>query len=62
MSNSTPTKRRDAAEARQRTYLGTPCHRGHGGLRYTATGNCVECSRYQARERYAEISKLLRGD
>lgn len=29
-------------------YVGKPCRHGHAGLRYRASGNCVECSRSAA--------------
>ena len=25
-------------------YQGTPCKHGHGGLRYSSTGRCVDCN------------------
>lgn len=40
------TPRQLAAEAGEPTYLGgSVCSRGHSGPRYTANGNCVECTR-----------------
>ena len=33
------------------TYQGNPCKRGHSGMRYVSTGNCVECAIYRAHGR-----------
>jgi len=42
----TVISRTDAAAAGARFfYTGRPCTRGHDCLRYTSTGNCVECHR-----------------
>lgn len=38
-----------AKAAGLKTYNGTPCHRGHGALRLTINGTCVECSRQSSR-------------
>ena len=33
------------------TYQGTPCQRGHSGLRYECDGRCIECARERVRGR-----------
>ena len=44
---------RDAARANgERTYVGSRCKRGHDGLRYTGTTNCVACQRERDRIRW----------
>ena len=35
------------------TYVGSPCVKGHGSIRRTAGGACVECCRASQRARYA---------
>lgn len=38
--------RNEAILAGLKTYhTGRPCHKGHDALRYTSTGNCVECNK-----------------
>ena len=48
------TKAREAkAKAQGRSdgkYQGTPCKRGHSGLRYVLDGSCVACERQRRRE------------
>lgn len=34
------------------TYQGTPCKRGHAGIRRVRGGDCVECNNIRARERW----------
>jgi hypothetical protein len=29
----------------EKTYVGKPCKRGHDGLRWRASGACIECQR-----------------
>ena len=31
------------------TYIGDQCKRGHGGIKYTSDGRCVECSNDQSK-------------
>ena len=40
--------RKEAKEAGSKRYYGKPCKYGHGTVRYTSTGNCVECCRLNA--------------
>ena len=35
--------REDAEKAGHTRYLGDPCTRGHGGVRWTSNGECVTC-------------------
>lgn len=35
----------------QPTYIGRPCYKGHDGLRFARTSNCVHCHREMAAER-----------
>lgn len=37
--------RHQAVMAKAKRYYGSMCRQGHGDLRYTMTGNCVECDR-----------------
>lgn len=39
---------------------GTPCKRGHTGLRHTATGSCIECRRENEYLRYHANPKVTR--
>lgn len=34
------------------TYQGTPCKRGHSGIRYTNGGGCVECTHIKGRNQW----------
>ncbi len=41
-----------AIAAGRKTYKGSPCKRGHSGLRYVAQSDCIECARlYRMRRR-----------
>lgn len=57
-----PTNRNDAALAQSIHYQGEPCKRGHSGLRYTVSGNCVECTKIASANGHERIRKLLRGE
>lgn len=35
-----------AREAGFQKFLGSPCKRGHDGLRYSKTGHCVSCANF----------------
>jgi hypothetical protein len=58
---ATAPKRRDrpkphparlaAIAAGRKTYKGSPCKRGHSGLRFVAQSDCVECARLRHRGR-----------
>lgn len=39
-----------------KVYRGAPCKRGHDGLRWRSTNNCVECNRDYAREYNAQLT------
>lgn len=41
------------AERGAGTYQGSPCKRGHSGLRRTNGGDCVDCNNVRAREKWA---------
>lgn len=56
------TSRLAAAKARQKTFLGRPCPDGHNGLRYTSSGQCVECTKARGRVNNDAIRRLLRGE
>jgi hypothetical protein len=43
--------RHEARRLGLKVYKGSPCLRGHAGLRYTSTGGCVECIREGMRTR-----------
>ena len=32
-------------------YRGTPCHRGHDGMRYVASNSCITCTRQRDRDK-----------
>lgn len=38
--------RQAASQAKETKFFGGDCKRKHGGLRYTKTGNCVECMQF----------------
>ncbi len=41
-----------AIAAGRKTYKGSPCKRGHSGLRYVAQSDCIECAQlYRMRRR-----------
>lgn len=42
-------------------YRGKPCPKNHDGLRYTAGGNCVECTKAQNRKRRARKARFITG-
>jgi hypothetical protein len=44
-----------------KTYQGAPCSKGHGGLRYRANSNCVECSKERSAEQYARTLRAIRS-
>lgn len=54
------TQREEARAAGQAKYLGKPCTHGHGGMRYTSTGGCVECRCDYAAQRGGNRAALLR--
>ena len=62
MSDEETSPRLIAAKNQERTFNGSPCAKGHSGLRYTSTGGCVVCSKDSASERQDRIRKLLRGE
>lgn len=35
----------------QQTFIGVPCKRGHSGLRFTSTHNCVQCTKDMSAQR-----------
>lgn len=45
--------RSDAKAAGLTHFQGTTCRRGHDGLRFTCTGNCVQCLSITSKARYA---------
>lgn len=47
------TPRNSARAEGRSTYDGKPCPLGHGALRRTSNGQCVECRRLDGRARYA---------
>jgi hypothetical protein len=56
----TPNRKRAMAKG-ARFYRGSPCLRGHDGLRFTQDGTCVECSRtYRARAPRAVKERALK--
>jgi len=57
-----PTNRLEAAKLRSLFYQSSPCSKGHSGLRYTTSGNCVECNRAASLARHELVRKLLRGE
>ena len=50
------TPRQLARRIGQQSYTGLDCWRGHGGKRYTASGNCVACSAAEAASRRPAIT------
>lgn len=56
------TPRLLAAKARQKYYLGNDCPQAHGGMRYTSSGQCIECTKKRMAARASLISRLLKGD
>lgn len=56
--------RRQAIAAGQHIYQGSPCKRGHSGLRYVAQCDCVECARARNnnKKRAGTWSSFERGD
>ena len=52
----------EAARAQQKRYQGAPCNHGHSGVRYTSSGQCVECADAATEARRERIRKLLRGE
>ena len=52
----------DAAKAQQKRYQGAPCLKGHPGVRYTSSGQCVECADSHTEARRERIRKLLKGE
>lgn len=44
-------KRAEAKAAGERFYMGSPCPRGHDGLRYTSKGTCVGCAKDDAKKK-----------
>jgi hypothetical protein len=49
------TINRSRAKAREeKTYLGMPCTKGHGGLRYVRSNHCIECIQGKPRLSRAE--------
>jgi 5-methylcytosine-specific restriction endonuclease McrA len=49
---------RQAAQRAGRTkHQGALCKRGHDGLRWTASGNCVECTKASRKPEAAEINR-----
>lgn len=58
-----PSPRIEAAVCGESKYAGNPCKRGHTGLRYVLSGDCVECRQIanrRHRQRYTQhIRDLL---
>jgi len=52
---TTPTPRTAAASRGAVHYVGKECGNGHNGLRYTSTGDCVQC---QAERTFAYKMKM----
>lgn len=40
-------------------YTGKPCQRGHVTMRYTLSGQCIDCNYQHGKERYAEAKKKM---
>lgn len=53
-------RRMDAAAHGFTHYKWSSCKRCGCEIRYTSTGNCVECTNRRAMERTAKITRLLR--
>lgn len=52
------TPRSRAHKAGEAKYLGEPCRRKHSGIRYTSSGECVDCAPLKnARNRERRIEK-----
>lgn len=62
MDEPIPTDRLQAAKAQSTHYMGKPCPKGHSGLRYTISSNCVECTLAASKEYQARIRALLKGE
>lgn len=50
-----------AAKAGNVRYVGRPCVRCGCADRYTASGQCCECSRVKAAKRYRKFSDMLKA-
>ncbi len=55
------TNRMKAAKKQRKHYQGAVCKKNadHGGLRYTSSGQCVQCSIMAANKRTGEIRAIL---
>ena len=62
MSEELPTSQIEAARQQLKHYQGQPCTKGHPGIRYTSSGQCVECVASATEARRERIRKLLRGE
>ena len=51
----------EAAKAGQKRFQGKPCQYGHPGVRYTTSGQCVECCELLNQARREKIRRLLKG-
>jgi hypothetical protein len=56
------TTRAAAVAAQRHVYRGRPCLRGHDGLRYKVSRNCVACTRERALTVYRQERDLLRAE
>ena len=56
------TSQMEAARAQQKRYQGAPCTHGHSGVRYTSSGQCVQCADASTEARRERIRKLLKGE
>jgi len=45
------TPKHEARRLGLKVYKGSPCLRGHAGLRYVSTGGCIECEGLRKRRR-----------
>ena len=53
--------RKAAAEAGEYTYRGSPCKRGHAGVRYTLSGACQKCVIDAVEETRLKYRAMLKG-
>ena len=59
--NRIPKGRIAAAKAGSRFYRAAPCPKNHDGLRYTSSGNCVQCAKAYAKAYDERVRRMLAG-
>lgn len=62
MTGTLPTSRAEARARGFNRYLGDPCRNGHSGQRYTAHGDCIECTQARAAAQRVAQGRAIPSD